>query len=70
MSASPFHGIFSALGAGSSKGGFPWDEGEETAQSAPAPIHQAQPDGVGKVAVDIFEHEGYYVIKAPIAGVP
>lgn len=25
--------------------------------------------GVGQLAIDIFEHDGYYVIKAPIAGI-
>ncbi|MFA6039564.1 MAG: Hsp20/alpha crystallin family protein [Candidatus Peribacteraceae bacterium] len=73
MSHSPFHGIFSALGSGSSKGGFPWDEDDETVEPAESPRLQAEQsgpnDGVGRVAVDIFEYEGYYVIKAPIAGV-
>jgi len=90
MSSSPFHGIFSALGAGSSKGSFPWHEEEEKevhAQAAkPRKKHErdagtgrAPDDGVGRacpddhpvgrVAVDIYEHEGFYVIKAPIAGV-
>jgi HSP20 family protein len=27
------------------------------------------PAGQGQVALDIFEYEGYYIIKAPIAGV-
>lgn len=36
------------------------------AQGAPP---QARQSGVGQVALDIFEYENYYIVKAPIAGV-
>lgn len=43
-------------------------------QKTPAPQHAQQPQqqqrkGSGQVAVDIYEQDGYYIIKAPIAGV-
>jgi len=41
--------------------------------SAPASAQgyggQAGPKATGQVAVDIYEQDGYYIIKAPIAGV-
>lgn len=64
MGTSPFHGIFSALNNGSSKGRFPVEE--ETREPV-LPRKEEKP--IGRVAVDIFEHEDYYIIKAPIAGV-
>jgi len=54
----PFHGIFSGLGQ---------DEPEPrqaTAQKRDLPQH-----GTGQVAVDIYELDSYYIIRAPIAGV-
>ena len=38
-------------------------------ESAPAARQQAKLAGVGQVALDIFEYENYYILKAPIAGV-
>lgn len=38
------------------------------AQSARGPAEAAQ-KGQGQIAVDIYEQDGYYVIRAPIAGV-
>lgn len=58
----PFHGIFSSLG----------QEAEEAAESAfkSEPEQKTTPGKTtGQVAVDIFEQDGYYIIKAPIAGV-
>lgn len=55
----PFHGIFSGLGQD--------DAGpEETSRAAKAPMPQ---HGTGQVAVDIYELDNYYIIRAPIAGV-
>jgi HSP20 family molecular chaperone IbpA len=68
MSTSPFHGIFGALNA----------QAQER-QSASAKKHAHQEaaikptrpndETVGKLAVDVYEQDGYYVIRAPIAGV-
>lgn len=65
MSASPFHGIFTAL--------------QDTAGQAQSPLAFGTDPGamgnglaassVGRVAVDIYEQDDYYIIKAPIAGV-
>jgi HSP20 family protein len=60
MAPSPFHGIFSAF---------------QTAQTAEAesaqrhPPASSPPKGVGQIAVDIYEVDDYYIIRAPIAGV-
>ncbi len=65
----PFHGIFSSLGsnppseAPSFEGTLDDDTTAEKATSAKAAR------GAGQVAVDIYEHDNYYIIKAPIAGV-
>ena len=67
MSSSPFHGIFSALGHGKMKAE---ETAEEEASSSPAiAATGSQPQNTGRVAVDIFEQDDYYIIKAPIAGV-
>ncbi|MDD5103032.1 MAG: Hsp20/alpha crystallin family protein [Candidatus Peribacteraceae bacterium] len=67
MASSPFHGIFSSLGSPE------WDRGAAPAATTvklaaedPAPQRQS---GVGQIAVDIYEQEGYYIIRAPLAGV-
>ena len=68
MTPSPFHGIFSGLA------------GESTAQRTQAGGTQSDDDSVhiavpekdaqpGQIAVDIYELEDYYIIRAPIAGV-
>ncbi len=63
-SSFPFHGIFSALGQ---------EPTEETPQMSPRGTspHGGQRDegGIGRIAVDIYEQDNYYIIKAPIAGV-
>jgi HSP20 family protein len=67
----PFHGIFSSLGQELPPSVL--QEGAEDAarQSAepPAPRTTGATQGRGQVAVDIYEQDGYVVIKAPIAGV-
>ena len=70
MNSSPFHGIFSAL---SQSGHQSSEEGDFalTGHTVPKRVETApaQEQGVGRVAVDIFEQDDYYIIKAPIAGV-
>lgn len=58
-SAFPFHGIFSGLGQ---------DAGTREEESGSPPPSGAGPS-VGRIAVDIYEQDDYYIIKAPIAGV-
>ena len=54
----PFHGIFSGLGQDEP------EEGQATARATELPQN-----GTGQVAVDIYELDNYYIIRAPIAGV-
>lgn len=70
MSTSPFHGIFSALSHGMSTGGGNDPQAEEETLPPPSLNEQKSPEqSVGRVAVDIYEQDDYYIIKAPIAGV-
>ncbi len=62
MGVSPFHGIFSALNEEA-------DDGQQTALGGALGSSGAAGQQVGKVAVDIYEQDEYYIIKAPIAGV-
>ncbi len=65
-----FHGIFSSISAQAKAAQTAAREEElvfET-ESAPVPATSARAT-VGQVAVDIHEQDGYYIIKAPIAGV-
>jgi len=73
MGSSPFHGIFSSFGSGPS-----WepDSSPAIASHAPATVQlrseeEALPKaaGVGQIAVDIYQQENYYIIRAPLAGV-
>jgi HSP20 family protein len=69
MGNSPFHGIFSALGRedGKTKSLFSFGTPAKEVLPEPEPVKtEAQ---VGKVAVDIYEQDDYYIIKIPIAGV-
>ena len=65
MSASPFHGIFSALRD--------HDEPRTTLslEREEEPLGQSMPSGhqAGRLAVDIYEQDDYYIIKALLAGV-
>ena len=69
MSRSPFHGIFSFSADQS--------EAELTPAAATPALPKTQtaakpkPTGgsIGQIAVDIYEQDGYYIIRAPIAGV-
>ncbi len=58
MIPSPFHGIFSSAFTGQSEEG-----------AVPANTASGQQKTQGQVALDIFEFDSYYIIKAPIAGV-
>lgn len=71
MGSSPFHGIFSALNQGSNKNLFSYGS-EQQAEPSPKRNAASPPisnDAVGRVAVDIYEQDDYYIIRAPIAGV-
>jgi HSP20 family protein len=59
MAPSPFHGIFSAFQTAE----------QADAERAPATPAKGAPKGVGQIAVDIYEIDDYYIIRAPIAGV-
>ncbi|MDP6561429.1 MAG: Hsp20/alpha crystallin family protein [Candidatus Peribacteraceae bacterium] len=69
MTPSPFHGIFSSFGQ---------DQSTQTSDALPVqakgePVQEAiaHPQGTqtGQIAVDIYELDAYYIIRAPIAGV-
>jgi HSP20 family molecular chaperone IbpA len=73
-SSFPFHGIFSSLGQPGEEGTaldgrLSEDAAERSASSFSAKPQQASGGKTGQVAVDIYEQDGYYIIKAPIAGV-
>ncbi len=75
MTSSPFHGIFSSLGEEDSEAKSIFSFGSSKKSSVPptpqpSANHAASPqDGIGRMAVDIYEQDDYYIIKAPIAGV-
>ena len=78
MPPSPFHGIFSsAFGQDTPQnpaepsGAFGFTETEEKPEPAASSKgnSSAQLVGKGQIAVDIYEQDGYYVVRAPIAGV-
>jgi HSP20 family protein len=76
MIPSPFHGIFSSFGNDDEQGVGVLKNAKNTQEKRmpPAPEERAAPrqtakPGVGQVALDIFEFDNYYIIKAPIAGV-
>lgn len=74
MAPSPFHGIFSTF---QSSQDVPEEKTAPVSQSAGARSTQVGlPAGVrpgrtqvGQIAVDIYEVDNYYIIRAPIAGV-
>ena len=64
MASSPFHGIFSAFQSAQE---MPDDTQSEKTQT---PVKSgASGKTVGQIAVDIYEVDNYYIIRAPIAGV-
>lgn len=65
MPPSPFHGIFSA-----SLGQELRQAAKKAAVSGPAQAQvSASAGSQGQVALDVFEFDNYYIVKAPIAGV-
>ena len=73
MTPSPFHGIFSAFNqehASTPTGTLPMsitlEEPTKEEESSTAATSSQQ---TGQIAVDIYELENYYIIRAPIAGV-
>ncbi|ALM10433.1 MAG TPA: hypothetical protein DEB30_01500 [Candidatus Peribacter riflensis] len=67
MASSPFHGIFSSFGSPE------WDQraaptGTAVKLTAEEPA-SPRPTGIGQIAVDIYEQDSYYIIRAPLAGV-
>lgn len=79
MIPSPFHGIFSSsLGADKESAALlaklkakekEMNADIPAAKAASVPAQPGKATGVGQVALDVFEYEDYYIIKAPIAGV-
>lgn len=71
MIPSPFHGIFSSAFQSDA----PVAHKENAAvppQASPSSKQgtgQTRTAGIGQVALDIFEYDDYYILKAPIAGV-
>lgn len=77
MTPSPFHGIFSAFGqdqaatgAGraQTQGAFPTEPESQEAEQEESFAHPKR-TLAGQIAVDIYELDNYYIIRAPIAGV-
>lgn len=67
MSPSPFHGIFSNFGNdASAPAATPLHVSSE--EETVLPVSPAETQR-GQIAVDIYELENYYIIRAPIAGV-
>ncbi len=67
MTPSPFHGIFSNFGSDApTHAATPMQPTEEETALPVVPAGQNQ---TGQIAVDIYELENYYIIRAPIAGV-
>ena len=64
----PFHGIFSSLGQGDESSLAPQELFGKTTSEEPS-ARAGSGKSAGQVAVDIYEQDGYYIIKAPIAGV-
>ena len=64
--ALPFHGIFSALNQPRNPSALPLSQEEEGSGLGPSASASNQ---TGRVAVDIYEQDGFYIIRAPIAGV-
>lgn len=71
MIPSPFHGIFSSASSMKNEdAALAAPKGAVSRKAAPqSAAESGRPVGVGQVALDIFEYDDYYIIKAPIAGV-
>lgn len=74
MVSSPFHGIFSSLGQEDATGFPSYADSDLPAPSLPRSADavrtsQSGAAQAGQIAVDIYEQDNYYIIRAPIAGV-
>lgn len=74
MTPSPFHGIFSAFGNDQNASPHPASFSptfEINADEQEAPPQKAAPASkqAGQIAVDIYEQNNYYIVRAPIAGI-
>ncbi len=72
MIPSPFHGIFSSSVRSDASGdaaALPSDSVHQTLAQPKKTLPGSRQSGMGQVALDIFEYEDYYILKAPIAGV-
>ncbi len=66
MTPSPFHTIFNAFNPSTASSSA---EGVQPAAEQPVKVTQSSGQSSGQIAVDIYELENYYIIRAPIAGV-
>ena len=69
MTPSPFQSLLSVLTHEQTR---PLQSSNAVVQGTPADSPQVQAHGaapVGQIAVDIYEQENYFIIRAPIAGV-
>jgi HSP20 family molecular chaperone IbpA len=71
MIPTPFHGIFSSAFSAAGDTSTTKPLTKKTVVPAPeeAALKPTKARATGQVALDIFEYEDYYIIKAPIAGV-
>jgi HSP20 family molecular chaperone IbpA len=69
MNPSPFHGIFSAFQEEHREDASPASVAAVSGQSAAVSNTTGAVGAKGQIAVDIYEQDGYYIIRAPIAGV-
>lgn len=74
MIPSPFHGIFSASTEADADGAVErrspvHAHAKSHAVKPVVPVNSTQPQTGGQVALDIFEFDNYYILKAPMAGV-
>ncbi len=72
MAPSPFHGIFNAFSNGQAEHAAPGlslEEHQDVRSDAPSHVQSGQTGQAGQIAVDIYEMDNYYIIRAPIAGV-
>jgi HSP20 family protein len=70
MALSPFHGIFSNFGNVQSPRSPAHPAGEDSDLFSRSSGGRSGTTTSGQIAVDIYEKDNYYIIRAPIAGVP
>ncbi len=69
MIPSPFHGIFASLAEEMKSVAGHTQKPQEVAKEVPLKEEKKVQSAAGQVALDIYEVDDYYIIKAPIAGV-